>query len=72
MRVVRTHAVDPGEIPKLITDYTANMGWPPTQRELADLLGISVSTVNYHLRALRAEGIVDWQTGSQRTIHVVQ
>ena len=72
MGAVRTNRVDQGKIPALIQGHVTQFGYPPTQRELADLLGCAVSRAHYHLRALRAKGVVDWETGSQRTLHVVQ
>lgn len=38
---------------------TLNEGWAPSQRELAEETGLMVSRVNYILRVLKHEGIVE-------------
>jgi repressor LexA len=54
-----------------ILDLTRKKGYPPTLRELAHELGVSVAAVHKHLVRLRAEGVVEWQAASSRTLQVV-
>lgn len=39
-----------------IAEHTAEHGWPPTVREVAEALGVNLSTAHEHLRILAAEG----------------
>ncbi len=41
---------------------------PTTVREIAKTVGLSSTTVWYHLEALRDEGLVTWEKGKARTI----
>ena len=40
---------------------------PTTVREIAKTVGLSSTTVWYHLEALRDEGLVTWEKGKART-----
>jgi len=58
---------------RAIADFTEYYGWPPTLRELAADLGMFAhSSVDYHLRRLRDQGLVDWEDGKARTLRVVE
>lgn len=51
---------------ELVTFHVA-YGFAPTVRELADGVGLAVSTTAYHLRQLAAEGRVSMRPGMART-----
>jgi SOS-response transcriptional repressor LexA len=55
---------------KALERLTAQRGYPPTVRELADAVGSSVGTVHVHLGNLRASGHVNWVDGSVRTLTI--
>lgn len=42
----------------------------PSLDEIAAEVGLTRSTVQYHLKALRKMHLVAWQDGTQRTIHL--
>ena len=44
------------------------MGYQPGYQQVADELGMTLSTVFYHLRVLADDGIVRWEAGRPRTI----
>ena len=48
--------------------WTRLEGWPPSRRELAEALGIGVSTVQRHLDRLEAEGLIERKPGKPRTL----
>jgi hypothetical protein len=56
-----------------VRDFIRRNGHAPTIRQIGDLVGISsVSTVHYHLTALREAGRIDWAGGgANRTLRVV-
>lgn len=43
-------------------------GYPPSYREIAEELGLAVSTVSYHLSVLQGEGFLRREPGQPRTI----
>lgn len=45
-------------------------GYPPTVREIGELLGVGPATIHGHLSALRRAGCVSWQPHSPRTIRL--
>jgi repressor LexA len=53
-----------------LRDEIATNGHAPTVRELASTVRLAVGTVHYHLRALKAEGWVDWPAGKPRLITI--
>lgn len=68
---VSEQPIDRSAIPDIIRASTQLRGFPPTVREISLVLGCVVSTAHYHLAILRAEGVVDWEPGTQRTLHVI-
>ena len=44
---------------------------PTTVREIAEKVGLSSTTVWYHLETLKDEGLVTWEKGKARTIRPV-
>ena len=61
-----------GLICKYISAFTAEHGYPPTQREIGAAVGISsTSHVHYHLQKLRLAGRITYEPGKMRTIRVL-
>lgn len=48
-----------------------DLGYPPTLRELAERLGITVAGVHHHMLRLRELGAVTWDPHAARTLRVV-
>jgi len=55
----------------VIVAVTAEQGYAPTIRELAERLGVSPSCVALQLDTMRARGEVMWEEGRGRTLRVV-
>ena len=52
--------------------YRLEHGYPPVMRDIRALAGLrSTSSVEYHLRKLRAQGLITWEPGKGRTIRTV-
>jgi repressor LexA len=50
-------------------EWIKRRGYPPTQREIADAVGLrSQSTVSYHLKILKKRGHLTFDAGKPRTI----
>lgn len=47
-------------------------GSPPSLRDVAEVTGISVSTLHNYLPKMADEGLVTWQPRSHRTIRLTQ
>lgn len=47
---------------------SASKGYPPTFREVADWLGISLTACNFHLVKMRDQGMVAWTDNNRRTL----
>ncbi|MEA2001734.1 MAG: winged helix-turn-helix domain-containing protein [Actinomycetota bacterium] len=45
---------------------------PTTAREVAAESDVSVATVWHHVKALKAEGLVEWEPGKARTLQAVK
>ncbi len=59
------------EIIIAIKEYVEDNGYPPSYRELRDLVGLkSVSTVSGHLDRLKAKGCVSFMPGLPRTLSI--
>ncbi|MBA9024746.1 LexA family protein [Peribacillus huizhouensis] len=55
-----------------IKDITLENGNPPTIREVGNEVGLSSSsTIMGHLIMLKNRGIVDWEDGKPRTLHLI-
>lgn len=55
-----------------IKQYTAANGYPPTVRELKDMLGVgSTSTIHAYLKELYAEGIISYEATKPRTLTII-
>lgn len=62
------------KILQAIIDYIEEHQYPPTTREIADMVGIkSTATVAWHLTRLRRDGLIETDAGdySARAIRVV-
>ncbi len=53
---------------KFIGRYIAKKGYPPTLREIASERGLSVSTVQWHLKKLEEKGCLDRERGAARSM----
>ncbi|HMJ11618.1 MAG TPA: hypothetical protein VK524_09415 [Polyangiaceae bacterium] len=61
------------EILEQIAACTAENGYPPTTRELAEQVGIKGPNAMLDLLwALRRKGYVEWQDGKARTLRIVK
>lgn len=49
---------------------TDERGSPPSLRDVAEVTGISVSTLHNYLPKMQEEGLVTWQPYSHRTIRL--
>lgn len=56
-----------------ILSFTEKHKYPPTVRELSDMVGLkSSSTMHGYLERLKLLGLVTWEPSSPRTITVVE
>jgi SOS-response transcriptional repressor LexA len=46
-------------------------GFPPSNREISDGMGVQVSSIHQHLHKLRIAGSITFEYGKARTIQVV-
>jgi len=61
------------EVYQWIRQHIETHGYSPSVRDIQDGLQIaSPNGVMCHLHALRAKGLIDWQTGKARTIRLVK
>ncbi len=59
------------EIILAINEYVEDNGYPPTYREIRDLVGLkSVSTVSGHMERLKAKGYITFMPGAARTLYI--
>lgn len=56
------------DVIKAIQMLTKRFGFPPTVRELGNMVGISCSTMHRHLMDLGNEGFISWEPSMPRTI----
>ena len=57
------------DILNFISSYIERFGYSPSIREIADGVGLkSISTVHYHLAALREQGRIDMDENKKRTV----
>ena len=61
------------EILKLIEQYTAKSGYPPTRSEICEAMGFkSPNAAEEHLKALARKGVIEMIPGASRGIRLVQ
>jgi repressor LexA len=68
-----TGSTGPGDrhrrkIRRFIQEFCRREGHPPSQREIANAVGLAVSTVSYHVSVLQEEGLLRRGRGQPRTI----
>jgi len=56
------------QIRRFIQEFSRREGHPPSQREIADAVGLALSTVSYHVSVLQEEGSLRRGRGQPRTI----
>lgn len=54
-----------------IAAHVSEFGWPPTVRELANEVGLNISTVHAHLRRLAYEGRIVRDERKPRALRVI-
>jgi repressor LexA len=59
------------EIYQYILDYRQRENSPPTFREIAEGIGVSLSTTRVHIRTLKGKGYITWD-GRARSIRVIR
>jgi DNA-binding IscR family transcriptional regulator len=61
-----------GLVLQAVIDLTAEQnGRPPSYREIAALVGVSVPTVFHHLSVLARENKISWRKGEPRSLRVI-
>jgi len=61
------------EVFRLIKDFIAQNGYPPTRAELAEAIGCaSPNSAEEHLRALRRKGFIEMARGVSRGIRIIE
>ncbi|WP_018350971.1 LexA family protein [Longispora albida] len=50
--------------------YTAERGYPPSLRDLGEAVGLSVTTVSYHVDRLASGGLVEHVPSRARTLRL--
>lgn len=56
------------KILRFVQEFGRREGHPPSQREIADAVGLALSTVSYHVSVLEQEGSLRRTPGQPRTI----
>jgi repressor LexA len=59
------------ETAEVIYKLNYQFNFPPTLDEIASEMGITKGTLQYHMTALRKKGAVTWNTGSARSVQIV-
>lgn len=59
------------ETAEVIYKLTNKFNYPPTLDEIAQEMGITKGTLQYHMTALRKKEAVTWNTGSARSVQLV-
>lgn len=59
------------ETAEVIYKLTHKFNYPPTLDEIAAEMGITKGTLQYHMTALRKKEAVIWNTGSARSVRVI-
>lgn len=56
------------KILQFVQEFVRREGYSPSYREIAEELGLAVSTVSYHVSVLKQEGLLRRETRQPRTI----
>lgn len=59
------------QVVEAIRAFIVEHGYPPSQMELVALLEVNLSTVQGYLTRLRDAGVVAWEPGQFRTLHLL-
>ncbi len=59
------------ETAELIYKLTHEFNYPPTLDEIAAAMGITKGTLQYHMTALKKKNTITWNTGSARSVRVI-
>jgi repressor LexA len=59
------------ETAEVIYKLSFENNYPPTLDEIASEMGITKGTLQYHMTALRKKEAVNWNTGSARSVQIV-
>ena len=59
------------ETAEVIYKLTFENNFPPTLDEIASEMGITKGTLQYHMTALRKKEAVSWNTGSARSVQII-
>ena len=59
------------ETAEVIYKLSFENNYPPTLDEIASEIGITKGTLQYHMTALRKKEAVNWNTGSARSVQIV-
>ena len=54
-----------------IKAFLAERGYSPVVRDISAALGVSTSTVHYHMHRLRRKGLIAFENGKPRTVRLV-
>jgi repressor LexA len=71
--ITRRRGTGPGDrhrrdIRRFVREFAQREGHPPSQRQIADAVGLAVSTVSYHISVMQEQGSVRRGRGQPRTI----
>lgn len=58
------------ELLQEIVTWISIRGYPPTVREMADLMGTAIGDIQCKLARLRRDGLVEWEERRSRTLRV--
>jgi len=53
---------------RFVRDHTIRIGYPPTFRDVAKALGVSLATVRQRIRALEQAGLLEHDVGVYRSL----
>lgn len=56
---------------QFISSYVSDELYPPSQREIADRVGVNVQRVNEALAILAEQGLIEYVPGQPRTVRIV-
>ena len=59
------------QVYEAIKAFLQERGYSPAVRDICAALGVSTSTVHYHMRRLRREGRIVFEDGQARTVRLV-
>jgi len=61
------------EIYEDVRDYTRTGGYPPTIREIEEMVGLSSSSTVYdHLKKIKSKGYITFEPGCPHALRVVK